>query len=333
MTFTIPNQADALYPAQSAVDKVDIEILALGYIGNGISGAGASTDCLVSAQASPNMTVAVAAGTCTVYGSANVAIAAGNLTVGTADATNPRFDMISVSNAGTKTITAGTASANPVFPAIPLVSGSPHTVLAMIYVAPGVTSIVAGAIIDKRIWSGINGSVIFTGSMVVGGLVDISGAVAGQIKFPAAQHASTNANTFDDYEEGTWTPVIHGDNGSGNHDYSATNGYYTKIGQYVFIDFFVQMTLKDAGMTGTYAQIFGLPFAKNASHASYTAIPMAYWGWATSAASLTGHLQQGNTFMFIFYVPAAGATLLGTVGAPADINNGTLFAGSGGYNA
>jgi hypothetical protein len=28
------------------------------------------------------------------------------------------------------------------------------------------------------------------------------------ISFPATQSASTNANTLDDYEEGTWTPVI-----------------------------------------------------------------------------------------------------------------------------
>jgi hypothetical protein len=43
-----------------------------------------------------------------------------------------------------------------------------------------------------------------------GGVLDIgtgAGAV-GQIQFPATQVASANANTLDDYEEGTWTPKI-----------------------------------------------------------------------------------------------------------------------------
>jgi len=39
-------------------------------------------------------------------------------------------------------------------------------------------------------------------------LLDISGASAGQIKFPATQNASADANTLDDYEEGTWTAVL-----------------------------------------------------------------------------------------------------------------------------
>jgi len=30
------------------------------------------------------------------------------------------------------------------------------------------------------------------------------------ITFPATQSASTDANTLDDYEEGTWTPVVVG---------------------------------------------------------------------------------------------------------------------------
>ena len=34
------------------------------------------------------------------------------------------------------------------------------------------------------------------------------GASGGQFKFPASQNASTNANTLDDYEEGTFTAGI-----------------------------------------------------------------------------------------------------------------------------
>ena len=43
---------------------------------------------------------------------------------------------------------------------------------------------------------------VFT-SLTVNGLVDISGASGGQIKFPGTQNASSNVNTLDDYEEYT----------------------------------------------------------------------------------------------------------------------------------
>ncbi len=54
------------------------------------------------------------------------------------------------------------------------------------------------------------------------------------ITFPATQSASTNANTLDDYEEGTWTP----NQGSGltvNGAFSST-GRYVKIGRLVYVE-------------------------------------------------------------------------------------------------
>jgi hypothetical protein len=41
------------------------------------------------------------------------------------------------------------------------------------------------------------------------GVGDATPSASGSgISFPATQSASTNANTLDDYEEGTWTPTI-----------------------------------------------------------------------------------------------------------------------------
>ena len=50
------------------------------------------------------------------------------------------------------------------------------------------------------------------------------------ITFPATQAASSNANTLDDYEEGTWTPVPTGITFAGTASYTAN---YTKIGRLV----------------------------------------------------------------------------------------------------
>ena len=57
-------------------------------------------------------------------------------------------------------------------------------------------------------------------------------SVAG-VNFPATQVASANANTLDDYEEGTWTPTIQNFTVSGT---STLSGTYTKIGRVVYFN-------------------------------------------------------------------------------------------------
>lgn len=79
----------------------------------------------------------------------------------------------------------------------------------------------------------------------------------GQIVFPATQNASSDANTLDDYEEGTWTPDLK--NASSSSTFTSKSGRYTKIGRLVYCSFVV-----DAGNTGTAGSIItltGLPFA------------------------------------------------------------------------
>jgi hypothetical protein len=90
------------------------------------------------------------------------------------------------------------------------------------------------------------------------GLIDISGAAAGQIKFPAAQNASADANTLDDYEEGTYTPTVTGATVVGTPTYS---GFYTKIGRQVRVvaTFTSTTSISTASKTSAY---FSLPFPK-----------------------------------------------------------------------
>lgn len=55
------------------------------------------------------------------------------------------------------------------------------------------------------------------------------------VTFPPQQVASSNANTLDDYEEGTYTPTLLGSSTSGTPTYSTQAGRYTKIGNVVFV--------------------------------------------------------------------------------------------------
>lgn len=76
------------------------------------------------------------------------------------------------------------------------------------------------------------GNAATVAALTATGLTDISGAAAGQIKFPATQNPSANANTLDDYEENTWTPA---DNSGASLVFTSVSGSYIKIGQLVYI--------------------------------------------------------------------------------------------------
>lgn len=88
------------------------------------------------------------------------------------------------------------------------------------------------------------------------------------ITFPATAVASSDANTLDDYEEGTWTPVVEGATTAGTYVLTTAVGRYTKIGRlvYVMADIAVDTTGNTAG-TGSL-EISGLPFT-SASGATF----------------------------------------------------------------
>lgn len=77
----------------------------------------------------------------------------------------------------------------------------------------------------------------------------------GQIAFPATQNPSSNANTLDDYEEGTWTPVITAS--AGTFTSVAGSGTYTKIGRAVHITVSINITTLGTAAGGL---IFTSPF-------------------------------------------------------------------------
>jgi len=101
-------------------------------------------------------------------------------------------------------------------------------------------------------------SPVFTG-VVEAPTVNLTG---GQIAFPAAQAASANANTLDDYEEGTWTPVIAFGGAAVGVTYGVQVGAYVKIGKVVF--FTCRLVLSSNGTSVGAATIGGLPFTPDA---------------------------------------------------------------------
>jgi len=87
------------------------------------------------------------------------------------------------------------------------------------------------------------------------------------VTFPATQSASSDANTLDDYEEGTWTPI---DASGAGLSFTSTEAFYTKIGNVVYVS--CAITFPTTASTAS-AKFGGLPFtvkdsANNVSAAS-----------------------------------------------------------------
>ncbi len=156
---------------------------------------------------------------------------------------------------------------------------------------------------------GADGSYIYEGtsdilSIVVGGVssVDFQAtlttfndtvAVSDGINFPDTQSASSDVNTLDDYEEGTWTPVV--SDGTNNATSSQANGYYTKVGNKVSCVY--RITLSSLGSVSGATRITGLPFTsindtnRRASMVSGYAEGLAL----TAPTSVAGYVAHNST--------------------------------------
>ena len=104
------------------------------------------------------------------------------------------------------------------------------------------------------------------------------------ITFPATQSASSDANTLDDYEEGTFTPSLTG-SGGGAGTYTARDGIYVKVGKMVTVNFWIYSNTKNT-LSGTIT-LTGLPFASSstASFSGYRPSPAMR---TTALTSVTG---------------------------------------------
>jgi hypothetical protein len=124
----------------------------------------------------------------------------------------------------------------------------------------------------------------------------------GQIVFPATQNASANANTLDDYEEGTWTPSI-----GGTATYTPAKGTYTKIGKLVTF----QMTLYVATLgTGSQDTISGLPFTNTGAGGDMMGATMNYFGdLNVSVNYLAGYIPGSSSSIIMTGTTSTAASI------------------------
>ena len=129
------------------------------------------------------------------------------------------------------------------------------------------------------------------------------------IKFPATQVASADANTLDDYEEGTFTLSFAGNSTAGTYTPTAVNAFYTKIGRVVTLQYKATFASGASGGAG-YMQISGLPFAYAANSGGLTGtVILSDASWGGSYLSMIPITSGSSTQMIINEVsPSTGLT-------------------------
>jgi hypothetical protein len=143
-------------------------------------------------------------------------------------------------------------------------------------------------------------------STTVNGSVALQGATPATgtgITFPATQSDSSNPNTLDDYEQGTFSPILFtsGTNFS-SVTYIAQTGYYTKIGNKVFIEILLGWGGLSGSPTGDLL-VGGLPFTVNSSSTNATFATQCYFivfpTLVPSATYATMQVSGGSTYCLI----------------------------------
>ena len=164
-------------------------------------------------------------------------------------------------------------------------------------------------------------STIKGGSTIAVGNATPSASGAG-ITFPATANLSTDPNTLDDYEEGTWTPTL-----GGTATYAFRNGYYTRIGNVVNVSFDIGVTLIGTGDTQF---ISGLPFAQSNNAPQGGCIGVAT-DLTPNFYMVTMTTGWGSTTQIGFGIQA-GLDTSTTIGNQAVFKNSTRIGGTLTYN-
>jgi hypothetical protein len=145
-----------------------------------------------------------------------------------------------------------------------------------------------------------------TGNLVLkGGNVNATGV---GVSFPATQVASTDANCLDDYEEGTWTPVITGSGTNPTVSYTNQRGRYTKTGRSVSV--ICQISTGSLSGGSGDLRISGLPFASG--FPTWAGGAMAYASTTSITAPISVMIATGDTYCS-FWNPSFAVLTLGTI--------------------
>jgi hypothetical protein len=165
-----------------------------------------------------------------------------------------------------------------------------------------------------RITLNTSGNVKFTNNISVGNATPTTSGTG--ITFPATQSASSDANTLDDYEEGTWTPIYAGSSSNPTVTYATQQGVYTKIGNLVTVSFFLSASAASGGSGDI--RVTGFPF-------STVSTDLRQGAGVVNYQNLSGVSTAGA---IIYISPSSSTGVLQTLYGDSGVGVSTLTSGT-----
>ena len=170
------------------------------------------------------------------------------------------------------------------------------------------------------------GNVQFAKNISIGGATPTTSGTG--ITFPASASGSTDANTLDDYEQGTYTPSYSTTGGGQSVTTNIQSGQYTKIGNCVYF----QHSIRTSSFTGGSGAIrIDLPFAASSSlqQVIYTGEAA---GWTTNCPD-TGYIGQSASHLILQRVSGTATADITTSNITASGSSNLINCGGFYYTA
>ena len=149
--------------------------------------------------------------------------------------------------------------------------------------------------------SGSNKSAYFHGHVKTAGNFVVD---AGQgVHFGGTAGASgMTSQVLDDYEEGTWTPKIAHNDGTGEVPLTVSSAKYTKIGNVVYVNGYLT-AINPNGNAGTSSPYYGIR--------NFPFTPMNYgtWNLAYASSNITFYGGYSSTASFYFLLPTGSSPM------------------------
>jgi hypothetical protein len=148
-------------------------------------------------------------------------------------------------------------------------------------------SLINGSLAERLVVSAAGNVEVSTGNLIIG--------TSGQgIDFSATSGTGTS-ELFDDYEEGTFTPVLSDESGN-NATAGFSNGVYTKIGRTVVAEFYL-LNINTSGLTSGDNIRISLPFTHISAQRGTAAV---YFSKVTFSTLPVGVVNPGQAFLELF---------------------------------
>ena len=182
----------------------------------------------------------------------------------------------------------------------------------------GATNMATGVQFSSTV--GVTGAMNTSSTLATAGIFSPSTGIA----FPASQYSSSDVNTLDDYEEGSWTPGISFGGGTTGITYTGQSGGYIKIGGQVTV--WGYLALSSKGSSTGAAKITGFPFTNvNAAGRSEGAtVSFNYWGQFATSIIPWGYLQNNATTVYLLS-GVAGTSISGLSNSDFGNSSGLYF--------